>query len=523
MKQISKILSIAAIFAIGALTIGCNSLKEELEVPGTEPVSEKTITVTAMVGLDTSTKALTAAGVKTFAAGETIAVFYTNTSDALVKTTYTFTAGDLIDGGRKASITVSMTAPKAGGAVKYIYPNAMAKADGTVNYAALATQDGTLATLAANFDLATYDGTLTGEAALPASVTLSNQLAILELNITDGSSDITSSVRQLIVKNGANTITVNRTPAAGPVYIAMQPVTSGAIVFEAAKGKGLYTKTVSGKTLGAGEIYPVTLSTSQAPGLLSGLFSIDAEGHKVRFAQGNLQAYFASAGTAHTWRFATNQWESINNATANNAINGSGSVSAAGAVDLFGWVGASSSYNNYGISKSAVYGDYGTPEGEPLKNDWGTLTISNGGNTSNSGWRTLTMDQWQYIFSSRTNALHLYGMGSVNGVAGIIVLPDGCPLTLNYAHNNWNNNDLNLSTWTDTYEAAGAIFLPAAGKRHGTSITDTSSYGYYWSSTAENSNTTSAYCVYFYYGSLNPANPKYRTYGHAVRLVKDAN
>ena len=174
MKQISKILSIAAIFAIGALTIGCNSLKEELEVPGTEPVSEKTITVTAMVGLDTSTKALTAAGVKTFAAGETIAVFYTNTSDALVKTTYTFTAGDLIDGGRKASITVSMTAPKAGGAVKYIYPNAMAKADGTVNYAALATQDGTLATLAANFDLATYDGTLTGEAALPASVTLSN-------------------------------------------------------------------------------------------------------------------------------------------------------------------------------------------------------------------------------------------------------------------------------------------------------------------------------------------------------------
>ena len=526
MTQISKILSIAALFAVGALAVGCYGLKAELEVPGTEPSLEKTITVTSTVGLKASTKALTAAGVKTFAADETIAVFYTNTSDALVKTTYTFTAGDLIDGGRKASITVSMTAPKAGGAVKYIYPDAMANADGTVNYAALATQDGTLTTLAANFDLATYDGTLTGEAALPASVTLCNQLAILELNITDGSSDITGSIRQLIVKNGANTFTVNRTPAVGPVYVAMQPVTSGTIIFEAAKGKALYTKTVSGKTLGAGEIYPVTLSTSQVPGLLSGLFTIDAEGHQVRFAQGNLQAYFASAGTAHTWRFAENQYDRVDAAHANVAVNGSGSVSHAGAVDLFGWVGASSSYNNYGINSSMIPGDYGNTANEALKSDWGTLAITNGGNATNSGWRTLTKDQWQYLFSGRTNYLHLYGMGSISvgdgTVNGIIVLPDGCPLALNFYHNAWANNELSMSTWTDTYETAGAIFLPLTGKRDGTSVEQNSSCGYYWSSTAYSSNDR-AFCVYFYNTCLYPANDKPRYIGHAVRLVKDAN
>ena len=44
MTQTHKFLSFAALFAAGALTIGCNSLKEELIIPEETPAPDKTIT-----------------------------------------------------------------------------------------------------------------------------------------------------------------------------------------------------------------------------------------------------------------------------------------------------------------------------------------------------------------------------------------------------------------------------------------------------------------------------------------------
>lgn len=269
MKQIYNILNIAALVLAGAMTIGCDSLKEELELPSPESTLEKTITVTSTVGLDVSTKALTAAGVKTFAADETIAVFYTNESSELVKTTYTFTAGDLIDGGRRATITVSMTEPLAGGAVKYIYPATMANDNGTVKYTALDTQDGTLESLAATLDLATYEGTLADGPALPESVTLSNQLAIGEFTVKNTSSDdITSSLTELLVSDGTNTYTITRAAAAGPIYVAMKPVADTEVLTLTATDNAAtpnhYMKVVTGATLASNNMYPVNLTVYPA-------------------------------------------------------------------------------------------------------------------------------------------------------------------------------------------------------------------------------------------------------------------
>ena len=279
MKQMSKILSIAALFAMGAIIVGCNSIKEEPENPTPATDSERTVTVTSTVGLEPTTKALTALGAKTFAADETIAVFYTNESSELVKTTYTFTSSDIIDGGRKAAITISMTGPLAGGAMKYIYPAAMANDNGTVNYSALETQDGTLASLAANLDLATYDGTLTGEAALPESVTLSNQLAIGEFTIKNwGGTGITTTLTGITVTDGENTYTVTPTGesfASSPVYVAMKPVTDDKVLtFTATDGSTNYFKAVTGKPLARNNIYPVNLTLNH----LIDLSSIDASG-----------------------------------------------------------------------------------------------------------------------------------------------------------------------------------------------------------------------------------------------------
>ena len=52
---------------------------------------------------------------KTFAAGEKIAVIYKNTSDETVKAeSNPLAAGDLSNGGKSAQFTVTLTSPKAG-------------------------------------------------------------------------------------------------------------------------------------------------------------------------------------------------------------------------------------------------------------------------------------------------------------------------------------------------------------------------------------------------------------------------
>ena len=74
-------------------------------------------------------------------------------------------------------------------------------------------------------------------------------------------------------------------------------------------------------------------------------------------------------------------------------------ISGNGTVDLFGWVGASSTMTGvaqYGITTSESTSStdgYGNAEDEAMKTDWGTLAISNGGNTTNQSMAHA--DRWQ--------------------------------------------------------------------------------------------------------------------------------
>ena len=140
-----------------------------------------------------------------------------------------------------------------------------------------------------------------------------------------------------------------------------------------------------------------------AMGELTGRFSVN-ETKQVYFSQGNLQAVIASGPTntynytASKWKFAEHQWSYVGNNAGNN------SFAAGTTVDLFGWVGTSASYDTYGLctnsnSNEATF--YGNSTQDALKSDWGALAIENGGNTANSGWRTLTRDEWDYLFNSR--------------------------------------------------------------------------------------------------------------------------
>lgn len=63
--------------------------------------------------------------------------------------------------------------------------------------------------------------------------------------------------------------------------------------------------------------------------------------------------------------------------------------------------------------------------------------------------------------------------------------------------------------------APGAVFLPAAGRREGTSVSYVNSSGHYWSSTSDGINY--AYQVFFDNSGLNPSSNPGRYYGCSVR------
>lgn len=305
MKQTLKTLCIAALAVVGAMTTGCTSL----EIP------EQTVTLTTTITLggNPESKALSAAGVKTFAAGEQVAVIYEDENGNTQKAVSTaLEAEDIHDEGKKADITVTLTDPAQNGTLRYIYPSAMAKATiatdatiddaGTIDFTNLDAQDGTLATLSGSLDLAVYDGNLTGEATLPASVTLTNQLTIGEFTIknADGSLNITGTIASLTVSDGTNTYTVTpKAPATnfgdGPIYVAMKPATDDKTLTFTIDNNAT-PKEVTGKALDAGKMYPVGLKFGSSVAL-SGVATTDGNGALYYAAQNGdiLSGYFSDA------------------------------------------------------------------------------------------------------------------------------------------------------------------------------------------------------------------------------------
>ena len=268
---------------------------------------------------------------------------------------------------------------------------------------------------------------------------------------------------------------------------------------------------------------------SQVPtGAINGLFSVSAT-QQVYFSQGNLQ-YVGGKDDVHivsTWKFADHQWDVIGE--------GQGNSSQGTTRDLFGW--GTSGYNHGAVcyqpwSTSTSYSDY-YAYGQYTYNlydqtgqaDWGYNAISNGGNQENSGWRTLTHEEWGYVFNTRSTSSGIrFAKANVNNVNGVILLPDNWS-TSYYALNSTNSggasfttNTISSSQW-NTLEQHGAVFLPAAGYRYGTSVYVVGSFGYYWSASYSNSNY-GAWYVNFYDSGLRAGGYYDRNDGFSVRLVR---
>ena len=263
-------------------------------------------------------------------------------------------------------------------------------------------------------------------------------------------------------------------------------------------------------------------------GAIAELFTVNSNGTKVYFSQGNLQ-YIGSA-TIPYWKFADNQWDYLGMSSGQNSSNSDVDR------DLFGW--GTSGYNHGAVcyrpwststnnSDYYAYGNYSYDLGDLTgKADWGYNPISNGGNTPNT-WRTLTNDEWAYLFNTRnTDSGVRYVKAKVNNVNGLILLPDNW----NTAYHSLNNinptgnivfdsNVISYSEWISDFQPHGAVFLPAGGYRNGTAVSSGFD-GNYWS--ASSLDNQFAGHAGFNNGGVYFGGGNDRRCGFSVRLVCNA-
>ena len=272
-------------------------------------------------------------------------------------------------------------------------------------------------------------------------------------------------------------------------------------------------------------------------GAISGIFSVDDD-KKVRFSKGNLQ-YQASTST---WKFADNQYDFVGDDTEGNVYTGTKksnnediSSTYSGWIDLFcwgtsGWYSGAAAYLPYSvINDNSYYYPGGNPTNSLTRDyanaDWGVYNaISNGGNQPGL-WRTLTMEEWHYLFTTRPKASILYGAATVNGVYGYVLLPDDWypPTGLGFTGNpkNWTTNVYNVDQWRDM-QNSGAVFLPCAGFGIGPGMASGFNTGLYWSASICTKTAGAVYSVEFLADYLDyMRDGSGRAWGLSVRLVQD--
>ncbi|MCR5036186.1 MAG: hypothetical protein K6A73_02560 [Bacteroidales bacterium] len=231
-------------------------------------------------------------------------------------------------------------------------------------------------------------------------------------------------------------------------------------------------------------------------GSLPGLFSVSAT-QRVRFSQGNLK-YHCSLENPE-WRFAENQYEHVLY-NADNYGENTGSW-----IYNFGWGtsgyghrnlyyqpwsngGGYNDYTAYNDNNKSLYEEDGTA-------DWGYNAISNGGNTKNIGWRTLTGDEWQYLMFTRPTST-VAGRDNARFAKaylfetklGVIVFPDNythpegvaSPININVTNSDAYSNRYSLEDWLKM-EAAGCVFLTHTETSKDANKKDVF-WGIYWSS-----------------------------------------
>lgn len=410
-------------------------------------------------------------------------------------------------------------------------------------------QNGTLAGIGSVCDYAkaTVSASVSdqGVTTISQNVTFENQQAIVKFTLQNSSSQPLNA-STFVLRVGDSTYSVMPATATNELYVAIHGFNSQTVSIAAKVGTAWYNFDQPNVTFANSQYYTITLRMEQKA-FLPGAYSV-SNNLKVSFSPGNLQ-YQAST---HTWRFALHRIDYVGDDYNGNVDEGGVKCSNtkisndyAGWIDLFGW--GTSNANNEGDSHPydttttvAAY-DPGSGDlvGDSAVYDWGVKNpISNGGNAAGM-WRTLTSTEWNYLLNTRQDSRGIKTPRFIKARigenhCGLIIFSD------NYVHPAGAGELTSLNTdadWTpfretawDSMEAAGAVFLPAAGRREKLEFTSTvvktvssaGSEGDYWSATSASNNE--AHRVLFSNsgtGDYSASNSTPRYLGYSVRLVRD--
>lgn len=254
---------------------------------------------------------------------------------------------------------------------------------------------------------------------------------------------------------------------------------------------------------------PTTESLSLPSCVLPHLFTVYPS-TMVRFSQGNLR-YDNSSTKATKWSFATNQYDYI------------GSWALDSMIDLFCW--GQNGINGTEMNSKNSYKTSDSDLTYDNNGEWGKAARIGGINN----WRTLKKEEVDYLLAQRKTASGVrYAKAQVAGKNGIILLPDDWS-TSYYALNNTNTpsanyavNVITSSDWATYLEANGAVFLPAAGFRSGSTYYNTNGCtARYWSSSYYEGGGKAYNMVMSNTELSSYGSPDWRNAGYAVRLVSN--
>ena len=250
---------------------------------------------------------------------------------------------------------------------------------------------------------------------------------------------------------------------------------------------------------------------------LPGVFTVADDGRKVKFARGNM---WCQDNVLHNedeqYQFSSAEWED------------------GGHISHFMWSKRLTESVELNYEDSDVYDDdiFFTNAADNQLSPNPDLIV----NGQKGIWRVLSggnNGEWNYLLNKRSSEYHRYAAVKVNDMAGLLIFPDEFtwpseagtePTTFEAACSNWNSVNYQGPAFL-TLQAAGCVFLPAAGCRFGgfgdIGIINAGSDGYYWS--ASPNNVSLAYDLNFYGGNVDPSENVARNRAQSVRLVTDAN
>lgn len=241
-------------------------------------------------------------------------------------------------------------------------------------------------------------------------------------------------------------------------------------------------------------------TTDRPTAPLSHAFSVSSS-QKVKFSPGNLR-YNVGSGK---WSFSTHQYDCL------------WAWADDGMQDLFCWgqngnnettMNSSSSY--YTPDQNLTCGSGGS--------DWGSVV-----SLGDQSWRTMTFNEWNYLITERAKTNYSFVKAVVNGYYGLVLFPDDWKSSLyeitdqNNVSSNYEANAITRSDWETIFEANGAVFLPAAGRRNSSGVFyGDITNGFYWINSYKSNSI--ARCYYWSNTELSTKNMN-RNEGYSVRLV----